>query len=330
MENPHPNQRGSLPWILSGAFILLYAPILIQNREKSMGAIILLILAGLLGLFMIWRRATRKYRRRKKILSTPFPQEWRKILTGHVIYYNHLPANEKPVFEKDIQVFLAEKRITGIKTSIDDTDRLLVAASAVIPVFRFRGWEYRNLSEVLLYPGSFNQQYETGAGKTILGMVGTGAMDRMMILSKNALRQGFAIANDKKNVGIHEFIHLVDMSDGVADGLPEVLLQNQYAIPWLNLVEEEMENIFNRKSGINPYGATNKQEFFAVVSEYFFERPHLLKQKHPEIYAMLEKIFRQKATDRLPLNLRRRSIGRNSPCPCGSGKKYKHCCGSDN
>ncbi|MEE4177407.1 MAG: zinc-dependent peptidase [Bacteroides sp.] len=330
MEDPHPNKRGSLPWILSGAFVLVYSPLLISSLQKSSGQFIFLIIIGTLGLFLIWRWATLKYRRRKKILATEFPPAWRKILTEKVIYYNHLPASEKPVFEKDIQIFLAEKRITGIKTRINDTDRLLVSASAVIPVFRFRGWEYRNLSEVLLYPGSFDEQYDTGHQKFILGMVGTGAMDRMMILSQQALRQGFAIANDKKNVGIHEFTHLIDMTDGVADGLPEVLLQNQYAIPWLNLVEEEMEKIFNNQSGINPYGATNKQEFFAVVSEYFFEQPHLLKQKHPEIYVMLEKIFSQKGTERLPLNFKKRSIGRNSPCPCGSGKKFKHCCGKNN
>ncbi|MDD3808043.1 MAG: SEC-C metal-binding domain-containing protein [Candidatus Pacebacteria bacterium] len=22
-----------------------------------------------------------------------------------------------------------------------------------------------------------------------------------------------------------------------------------------------------------------------------------------------------------------KKVGRNDPCPCGSGKKYKHCCG---
>ena len=26
--------------------------------------------------------------------------------------------------------------------------------------------------------------------------------------------------------------------------------------------------------------------------------------------------------------VRERKIGRNDKCPCGSGKKYKHCCGS--
>ena len=49
------------------------------------------------------------------------------------------------------------------------------------------------------------------------------------------------------------------------------------------------------RSDINPYGTTSKGEFLAVVAEYFFERPDLLKEKHPELYAALEAIFYKKS-----------------------------------
>ena len=75
--------------------------------------------------------------------------------------------------------------------------------------------------------------------------------------------------------------------DGQTDGIPSLLLQNQYTIPWIDLINSKIEEIYLKKSDINPYGATNKQEFFAVISEYFFERPKLLKQKHPELYQLL-------------------------------------------
>ncbi len=79
---------------------------------------------------------------------------------------------------------------------------------------------------------------------------------------------------------------------------------------------------------INPYGGTNKQEFFAVASEYFFERPKLFKQKHPELYKLLEEIFQQNLAEKNLTKTRSRS-GRNSPCPCGSGLKFKRCCGKN-
>ena len=92
------------------------------------------------------------------------------------------------------------------------------------------------------------------------------------------------------------------------------------------LVNKKIEEIYADSSDINPYGATNRQEFFAVTSEYFFERPKLLESKHPELYAMLEKIFDQKMADKT-LNKPKAGVGRNNPCVCGSGIKFKKCCG---
>lgn len=122
-------------------------------------------------------------------------------------------------------------------------------------------------------------------------MVGSGAMNHMMILSKSELRQAFSNTTGKTNTGIHEFVHLVDKTDGSIDGVPEIILQQKYILPWLQLMQKEIEMIRNNESDINPYGATSESEFFAVVSEYFFERPALLAQKHPELYVLLNKIF---------------------------------------
>jgi Mlc titration factor MtfA (ptsG expression regulator) len=134
---------------------------------------------------------------------------------------------------------------------------------------------------------------EGGDGRNVLGMVGTGAMNRIMILVKPDLIQGFRNAEDKRNVGVHEFAHLVDKSDGVVDGLPGVGLDREAIGPWIDLVRRKMQEISDDESDINRYALTNEAEFFSVVSEYFFERPGLMKQKHPELFAMLQKVFRQ-------------------------------------
>jgi hypothetical protein len=88
-------------------------------------------------------------------------------------------------------------------------------------------------------------------------------------------------------------VHLIDKEDGSVDGIPAILLEKQYSIPWMELIRRKIDEIYAGKSGINPYGAKNKAEFFAVISEYFFERPHLLKRHHPELYSLLKKIFKQ-------------------------------------
>lgn len=285
----------------------------------------LIILASVIMLlfFLHQRWGIKKWIKPKR----PISAAWTIILSEKVMFYNTLTEEEKIRFEYKVQEFLMNCRITGIDTTVDLEDKLLVAASAVIPIFEFEDWQYTELQEVLVYPGRFNKKFETsGENRSILGMVGTGYMEGKMILSKAALHQGFAIESDKKNTAIHEFVHLIDKQDGTIDGIPSQLLEKQYVIPWLDLINKKIDEIYESSSDINPYGGTNRQEFFAVTSEYFFERPKLLAKKHPELYALLEKIFRQKMRSR-KLNNKRFTIGRNSPCPCSSGLKFKKCCG---
>jgi Mlc titration factor MtfA (ptsG expression regulator) len=186
-------------------------------------------------------------------------------------------------------------RIDGIDTSVNDLDKLLVAASAVIPVFGFQKWKYYNLRNVLLYPGSFNKDEFLASGyeQNTLGMIGNGPMQKVMILSKPALHFGFQMEPPKENTGIHEFVHLLDKEDGDVDGLPEALLNRKFNSKWIELMNKNIQTIIEGRSDINDYGASNKAEFFAVTSEYFFNRPDLFKENHPELFDLMCKIFNQ-------------------------------------
>jgi Mlc titration factor MtfA (ptsG expression regulator) len=220
--------------------------------------------------------------------------KWKDTLNDKVPFYEKLNAGDKTQFEYRLQDFLEDVKITGINSEVEELDRLLIASSAIIPVFNFPNWKYNNLKEVLLYPKPFNRDFETEGSQSIQGMVGNGFMGGKMILSKTSLRQGFQAEKDKKNVGIHEFIHLIDGADGNTDGIPKVLMQKQYSLPWVDLVYKKINEIQQGTSKINPYGSTNEQEFFAVVSEYFFEHPEQLEKKHPELYEMLSYFFEGK------------------------------------
>ena len=259
----------------------------------------------------------------------PTPEKWKMVLMSKVNFYRNLSSEDRNQFESDIQRFLSEIRITGVQTEVTIEDRLLVASSATIPLFGFPAWNYKNLAEVLLYPESFDRNYNIGSEDEIItGMVGNGAMEGKMILSKPSLHLGFDISNNKKNVGIHEFVHLFDKETGAIDGVPPGFEDKSYALPWLEFVKEKTDDIIANQSDINSYGATNRQEFFAVASEYFFERPHLLKEKHPKLYKILSEVFNQDMTNVIDLDSfkKQSEIGRNDRCPCGSGLKYKKCC----
>ncbi|GAA3932900.1 zinc-dependent peptidase [Hymenobacter algoricola] len=292
-------------------------------------------------IFLFYRYVSRDARVKAAALAAEFPDEWRQILSTRVAFYLSLTDNEKKRFEREVQVFLAQTRITGVQTDIDDVTRVLVAASAIIPIFGFRDWEYGNLSEVLIVPDAWkevqgpNQEVAPLAGQ-LLGSVRNFQTSHYMHLSKASLEQGFQDALDRQNVGIHEFAHLLDQADGVIDGVPRLALPPALLQPWATVMAREIEAIRAGKSDINSYGGTNEAEFFAVVTEYFFEKPEKLQQNHPELYDLLTRALRQNPEKRflrfsvdprewLKTLRSKRKFGRNDPCPCGSGKKYKDC-----
>ncbi len=219
------------------------------------------------------------------------------ILEKEVEFYKNLKPEEKDQFIRDMTWFLEHIKITGIEIEVTDFDIHLVAASGIIPIFYFPEWNHYELDEILLYKDSIDIDFQTDTpDSNILGMVGTGLMERKMILSRKALHDGFQNKTDKHNTAIHEFIHLVDKADGRIDGLPKILMDKQYALPWLQMIREKIKHIHHGQSDIDPYGATNLSEFLAVSSEYFFERPDLLKIKHPELYKYLDQMFKGKIT----------------------------------
>lgn len=236
--------------------------------------------------------AVKFLQKKRVVVKDPVPPLLTKILSEQVPFYQQLNKTKQTEFAERAATFLTQVRITGVKTKIEEIDRVLIAASAIIPIFNFSGWQYSNLHEVLLYPDSFDHDYkQEGDGRNVLGMVGGGAMNHVMILSQHELRQAFINKTGKDNTAIHEFVHLLDKADGDIDGVPEALLDKKYIVPWLQLMQQGIKDILQETSDINPYGANNEAEFFAVAAEYFFERPDLLRDKHPELFTLLEKIF---------------------------------------
>lgn len=251
------------------------------------------------------------------------PPEHRAFLHAKVSFYGSLNPEEKIQFEIRCLSFIHATEFIGHDLEVSDEDRLLVAAGSVILAWGFPQWHYVKVDTVVLVSKAFNEAAEFGQHDSrITGLVGTHHLRGKMILSQPALHQGFSNDNDKRNVAIHEFAHLIDMADGDIDGLPKQVSEQAFSLPWLNLVSKKIREIDNNNSDIRDYGATNDAEFFAVASEYFFERPKRLKQKHPDLYKTLEHFYKQNRADVHEVV----RIRKKAPCPCGSGKRYKRCC----
>lgn len=234
-------------------------------------------------------------RKRKVVISGEQANNtYQTMLNEYVDYYFKLSPDEKKRFEKLLFDFLGDVNIEGVGTTVTDLDRVLIASSAIIPIFGLGDWKYKNLTNVILYPDTFDKEFQfEGENRNILGMVGSGYMNGQMLLSRAALDKGFSKSSGKENTAIHEFVHLLDKSDGATDGVPENLMAHEYALPWLSMMHQEMHRIEQGKSDINPYALINEAEFLAVASEYFFEKPDKFQHMHPALYEQLSLIFNQ-------------------------------------
>ncbi|MBK7562200.1 MAG: zinc-dependent peptidase [Chitinophagaceae bacterium] len=104
--------------------------------------------------------------------------------------------------------------------------------------------------------------------------------------------RGLLITRDAHNTAIHEFVHLIDKMDGTFDGVPEIILERKYVERWKQIMDSTISRMKNHGSDVDMYGATNpKTEFFGGF-RIFFEQPGLLETNHPELYEMLERIYK--------------------------------------
>lgn len=252
----------------------------------------ILFLLSAIGIYYLLKN---QFKPKQEKLTSSISAEIEQLLNDEVDFYQ---AIENPIrkesFKNRVIHFIENVTFTSVSNATHTLlDEVLIASSAIIPLFNFPNWEYNNIKEVLLYEDNFDSNFKVEEDHNILGMVGEGAMNNTMILSLKALREGFE-KRDGQHTSIHEFIHLIDKADGVIDGVPEYLIPKSMITPWLRLMRNMIQEIRENETQINPYAGTNEAEFFAVISEYFFEKPQLLERNHPELYAMLSKIFRPK------------------------------------
>jgi Mlc titration factor MtfA (ptsG expression regulator) len=239
-------------------------------------------LASVFGLILAPGRA------RRQVLSAPFPRPWREFLETRSDHYRRLPVVYRAEFDQQVQIFLAEKRITGIEIQVSDEVKLLVAASAVMLTAGWSGYTWDQLAEVLVYPEDFDWDYRFG-GTDLSGQAHPWGI---VILSAPALLRSFAIADDGYHLGAHEFAHLLDLAQTRFDGIPPYL-SDESIRQWETIMTEEEDRLRRGDSKLSPYGLSAPAELFAVAVEAFFQTPLALTTSHSKLYAFLATYFRQ-------------------------------------
>lgn len=245
-------------------------------------------------------------RRRAKILKTPFPESWRTILTDSVTHYSYLSPDEKRSLEQLVQVFIAEKNFEGCNgLAITDEIRVIISGQACMLTLGLPHDFYRKLDSILVYPstvvvpppkyGVFTQMPLIAPTSTAIS--GQAFMRGPVILVWDEVKRGALHPERGHNVVYHEFAHILDMLDGRADGTPELHSREQYK-RWAHVCSEVYFDLQKRssrgqKTFLDSYGATNEAEFFAVATEYFFDRPIRMQKKRQALYDVLAGFYRQ-------------------------------------
>jgi Mlc titration factor MtfA (ptsG expression regulator) len=240
-------------------------------------------------------------RRRARLRARPFPADWREILRRRVPYVRALPADLQLQLKQHIQVFLAEKPIIGCAgLVVTDEMRVTIAAQACLLILNRASGYYPKLRQILLYPAAFVVDRPQADGGVLhearRALTGESWSQGQVILSWDDTQEGAAVPDDGRNVVIHEFAHQLDQQEGAANGAPGLPTRERRAA-WARVMSDEFAALRQRAGQglptlISAYGATDPAEFFAVVSEVFFEQPQRLAAEHPGLYVELGRFYR--------------------------------------
>ena len=244
-----------------------------------------------------------KRRRREAIRHRPFSANWQAIIDKNVPYVAALPPQDRDELAEHVQVFLAEKRFEGCDgLQITDEVRVTIAAQACVLLLHRETDYYPNLVSILVYPTTY---LVPGGERAPNGLPADAPQARLgeswgrdiVVLAWDGVVSGASDIHDGHNLVLHEFAHQLDQEDGSSDGAPILPRRSMY-LAWTRVLGHDFDQLVreterHHRTLIDRYGATNPAEFFAVVTETFFEKPRQLRSKHPALYLQLQQFYRQ-------------------------------------
>ena len=244
-----------------------------------------------------------KRRRRPSIRARPFPPAWLAIIEKNVAYYRLLPPEDQSDLCGHVQVFLEEKSFVGCGgLELTDEIRVTVAAQACVLLLHRDTDYFPDLESILIYPSTYvvHRHQQVAGGVVIDGpeaRLGESWLRGEVVLAWDSVLAGAADARDGHNVVFHEFAHQLDQESGDANGAPVLPRRSMY-IAWVRVLGAEFNALVREaeqlhRTDIDRYGATNPAEFFAVVTEAFFETPVQLRRKHRALYDQMRLFYRQ-------------------------------------
>ncbi|WP_121908070.1 zinc-dependent peptidase [Ulvibacter antarcticus] len=209
------------------------------------------------------------------------------IIEKEFEFYKKLSEKHKRQFQHRVATFIAEKKFIG-RENLEVTDRMkvLIASAGCMLSFGRKNYEYSLINFILIYPKEFysaiNDDYHKGEFNP---------RERALVLSWKDFEQGNKVADDNMNLGIHEFMHAMQLESRQSKDIDAVRFAKQFQNILVQLTDQNVKNKLDETRYFRAYAFTNQYEFMAVLAEYFIESPMDFKRHFPKLYSHTQKLL---------------------------------------
>jgi len=242
-----------------------------------------------------------KRRRRAILRAAPMSVDREAICARAVHLWPYLSVEDRHEIEGTAQIFVDEKRFEGgADLAITDEIRFTVAAEAGLLLLHRDTDVFPELDTVLVYPRAWTIRAAHREGPVVIEgpetRLGESWQRGLVVLAWDEVKRDVRSRHSGHNVVLHELAHQLDAENGAVDGAPRLGEARRFTA-WAEVLGAEYHDLGERlrlgiRSDIDPYAATSPAEFFAVVTEEFFERADVLRAKHPALYHELAEFYR--------------------------------------
>jgi Mlc titration factor MtfA (ptsG expression regulator) len=238
--------------------------------------------------------------RLRKALAQPFPEAWRDLLEKDFAHWRALAGHERQQVERLIRLLLVDK-LWEASSGFELTDemRVLTSAMASLLILGLDYDYYHRVTSIIVSPTTVVFEGDRHLGGGVFTdepqrIIGQARFEGPVLIAWDAAREQARDPDQGRNVVYHEFAHKLDMLGGSVDGTPPLESHAEYE-RWVRVCNAEFDALRQGTGGnlLDPYGAENTGEFFAVVTEVFFDRPLDLEREKPGLYAVFREFYRQ-------------------------------------
>lgn len=204
-----------------------------------------------------------------------------KVLSHEFHFYTLLTAKEKKRFEHRVAGFIKDKEFIG-RDNLEVTDRMIVLIAAIGCMLTFgrKNYKYKLIDYVLIYPKAFyssmNEEYHKGEFNP---------REKALVLSWEDFENGYRITDDNLNLGIHEFMHALQLGAKQSSDVDALRFERQFQKILRRLTDQDLKDKLDEVRYFRAYAFTNEFEFMAVLAEYFIESPKDFETHFPQLYA---------------------------------------------